>query len=172
MAIQYVCAFGILVVEVALFALISLPLPSKYRSPLLNTLSKPFHSESVQICIKCTFGFIAIMFVDSINRVRKVSSELTLRDGIDQATGSVSRAEIQSRRFYAQRNMYLTGFCLFLSFVVYRTYTIVFELLEVKEKIRVLEKSDKRESVLDQIKDLDIEKEAIIKKSMALNDEL
>lgn len=187
MAIQYVCAFSILVTEVVLFALISLPLPSKYRAPLLKALSKPFNSESVQIGIKCVFVFIGILFFDSVQRVRKVGDELTIRDGglldnhlSNAIGGAVSRAEIKSRRFYAQRNMYLTGFCLFLSFVVYRTYSLVFELLEVKEKIRTLESSGKagtastvdKEDLLEQIKQVEEEKEAILLKSKALNDEL
>lgn len=172
MAIQYVCAFAILATELTLFALISLPLPSKYRGPLLRALSTPFHSESVQIGIKCTFGFIAIMFADSVSRVNKVTNELTLRDGVDLQKGAVLRSEIQSRRFYAQRNMYLTGFCLFLSLVVYRTYALVFELLEMKEKIRVLEKEGASQSVLDKIKALEEEKEALIAKSKALNEDL
>ncbi|GMM31239.1 Yet3 protein [Martiniozyma asiatica (nom. inval.)] len=179
MALQYHCAFVIMVTEVILFALISLPLPSKYRAPLLRALSTPFHSDHFNIATKCIFGFISIMFADSVNRVAKVTSELTARDGDPSGinAGVISRAEIQSRRFYAQRNMYLTGFSLFLSLVVYRTYSMVFELLEIKDKIKKLEKdgqvSENAETkqLKVQLEELAKEKEVLLAKCKALSDE-
>lgn len=94
--------------------------------------------------------------------------------------GGVSRAEIQSRRFYSQRNMYLCGFTLFLSLILNRTYTMVFDLLEVKEKVKKLEsESGSRPAASDanneklraKITELEAEKKALLKKSKALSDE-
>lgn len=45
------------------------------------------------------------------------------------------RSEIQARRFYAQRNMYLCGFTLFLTFILTRTYNLVAELIATKDKV-------------------------------------
>lgn len=50
------------------------------------------------------------------------------------------RAEVQSRRFYAQRNMYLCGFTLFLTLILTRTYSLVAELIDIKDKLDVLDK--------------------------------
>lgn len=141
MAFQYTIVFGFLLLEMLLFAVISLPLPPKIRRPLLEAINKPFHSPQFQIFFKCVLGFIFILFVDALNRMNRITSEL---HGIDAGTpgpGGVppqaigSRTEIQSRRFYDQRNVYLCGLTLFLAIVVNRTYALVFELLEVKEKI-------------------------------------
>jgi Tfp pilus assembly protein PilO len=46
------------------------------------------------------------------------------------------RSEIQARKFYAQRNLYLTGFTLFQTLIVTRTYNLVYELLNLKDEVR------------------------------------
>jgi B-cell receptor-associated protein 31 len=49
------------------------------------------------------------------------------------------RSEIQARKFYSQRNMYLCGFTLFLSLILNRTYLMILELLRLEDKIRLLQ---------------------------------
>lgn len=198
MAFQYVLTFSLLIVEMVLFALISLPLPSTMRRPLLRTLSIPFHTPQFQMIMRCVFVFIGIMFVDSVNRTLKVDRELAglgptgdyagIGAGVGGVAvgGGVSRAEIQSRRFYSQRNMYLCGFTLFLSLILNRTSSMVFDLLEIKEKWRKLEASgatlsgtEKSTASVEEenaklklkIEALKTEKQSLLKKSKALSDE-
>ncbi|KAG0677689.1 hypothetical protein C6P40_000706 [Pichia californica] len=195
MAFQYVLTFSLLILEMIMFSLISFPLPSKIRRPLLKTLSIPFNSQQFQVVLKCIFVFIGIMFADSINRTIKVTNELynsnNFNNNENLLNGGISRAEIQSRRFYSQRNMYLCGFTLFLSLILNRTYKMVFELLEVKEKVKFLESDSSNnlsnssknlksnnsinlnndENLKLRIKELETEKENLLKKSKALSDE-
>ncbi len=49
------------------------------------------------------------------------------------------RMEVQARKFYSQRNMYLTGFTLFLSLILNRTYIMILDVLRLEEKIRLYE---------------------------------
>jgi peptidoglycan hydrolase CwlO-like protein len=51
---------------------------------------------------------------------------------------AVDRSEIQARKFYAQRNMYLCGFTLFLSLILNRTYVLVVDLLHAEDKLKAL----------------------------------
>ena len=44
--------------------------------------------------------------------------------------------EVQARKFYSQRNMYLCGFTLFLSLILNRTYTMILDTLRLEEKIK------------------------------------
>ena len=39
------------------------------------------------------------------------------------------RMEVQARKFYSQRNMYLCGFTLFLSLILNRTYIMILDVL-------------------------------------------
>lgn len=54
------------------------------------------------------------------------------------AIGS-DRLEVQARKFYSQRNMYLCGFTLFLSLILNRTYIMILELLRLEDKVKHLE---------------------------------
>lgn len=47
--------------------------------------------------------------------------------------------EVQARKFYSQRNMYLTGFTLFLSLILNRTYMMILDVLRLEEKLRMYE---------------------------------
>src|SRR3954453_9538383 len=47
--------------------------------------------------------------------------------------------EVQARKFYSQRNMYLCGFTLFLSLILNRTYIMILEVLRLEEKVKVYE---------------------------------
>lgn len=53
------------------------------------------------------------------------------------------RMEVQARKFYSQRNMYLCGFTLFLSLILNRTYTMILEVLRLEDRVKHLE-GDKR----------------------------
>lgn len=43
--------------------------------------------------------------------------------------------EVQARKFYSQRNMYLTGFTLFLSLILNRMYIMILEQLRIEDKL-------------------------------------
>lgn len=47
--------------------------------------------------------------------------------------------EVQARKFYSQRNMYLCGFTLFLSLILNRTYMMILEVLRLEDRVKLLE---------------------------------
>lgn len=47
--------------------------------------------------------------------------------------------EVQARKFYSQRNMYLCGFTLFLSLILNRTYSMILDLLRLEDKVKQLQ---------------------------------
>lgn len=50
--------------------------------------------------------------------------------------GGSERMEVQARKFYSQRNMYLCGFTLFLSLILNRTYMMILDVLRLEEKVK------------------------------------
>src|SRR4051794_25025893 len=48
------------------------------------------------------------------------------------------RLEVQARKFYSQRNMYLCGFTLFLSLILNRTYVMILDVLRLEEEVKSL----------------------------------
>jgi B-cell receptor-associated protein 31 len=57
--------------------------------------------------------------------------------------------EVQARKFYSQRNMYLTGFTLFLSLILNRTYMMILDVLRLEEKLRMYEGDSKADPSQD-----------------------
>ena len=156
--------FGILVAEVIVFSLLALPIPSKYRKPLTLVLIKPFKNSTVQITVKCVLGFILLLFVDSINKVSDINHHelVQLKNGLIQGTEKI---EIMSRKFLQQRNMYLTGITLFLTFIVTRTFDLVDELLTLKSNLRkddLFNRDKLREMIKEKDKEIDRLKEKVI----------
>lgn len=127
----------------------------------------------VQYWLKITFVFILILFIDSVNRVYRVQLELAVSaenagasvyaprpsntwclecNTLKKTQLTVpsrptlmghERLEVQARKFYSQRNMYLCGFTLFLSLILNRTYIMILEVLRLEEKLKQYEGSDK-----------------------------
>jgi B-cell receptor-associated protein 31 len=61
--------------------------------------------------------------------------------------------EVQARKFYSQRNMYLCGFTLFLSLILNRTYVMILDQLRLEEEVKRLNgdpKSKTADGKLDQ----------------------
>ena len=54
--------------------------------------------------------------------------------------------EVQARKFYSQRNMYLCGFTLFLSLILNRTYVMILDTLRLEEENKRLKGDPKASS--------------------------
>lgn len=134
----YNIIFLLLALEVAFFTVLSLPWPRAIRRKVLATLSMPFRNEKVQVTVKCFMVFVLVLFFDACQRTYAVTQELKLVKEGRSATGMnvvTDRDEVQSRKFYAQRNMYLCGFTLFFTLVITRTFSLVSELIVTKDKV-------------------------------------
>ncbi|SCU90236.1 LAME_0E07646g1_1 [Lachancea meyersii CBS 8951] len=169
MTLYYTFVFGILAIEMVMFLLLALPVPSKYRKPVTMALIRPFRLTQIQVAIKCILGFIMLLFVDTINRVYSINAELSQTS---IAAGVSDRNEVQSRKFYAQRNMYLTGITLFLTFTVFRTYGLVWELLELKENYRTDSENMNIDDLKKQIEDADKEIKSLKERAEGLQAEM
>jgi B-cell receptor-associated protein 31 len=61
-----------------------------------------------------------------------------------------TETNLAARKFYAQRNTYLTGFTLFLSLVLTRTFYIVLDLIHAQEEYAKLKGSaDAQKTIAD-----------------------
>ncbi|KAL8739925.1 MAG: hypothetical protein Q9190_007317 [Brigantiaea leucoxantha] len=142
MTLYYSLVFVLLVLEMGLFMLLIVPLPYTFKRRLFTFISENPLVAKLQYGMKITFIFILILFVDSVNRVYSVQTELAASKKQGGAAASVAgseRMEVQARKFYSQRNMYLCGFTLFLSLILNRTYMMILDTLRLEEKVKRLE---------------------------------
>ncbi|CAK1357372.1 unnamed protein product [Cercospora beticola] len=128
----------------AVFMTLIIPLPFKVKRGLFTFISENPLVAKLQYGLKITFIFILILFIDSVNRVYRVQVELAQAKYNQGAGGAAvvagsERMEVQARKFYSQRNMYLCGFTLFLSLILNRTYVMILDTLRLEEKVKSYE---------------------------------
>jgi len=127
--------------EMVVFMTLIVPMPFSMRRRLFIFLSENPIVAKIQYGLKITFIFILILFIDSVNRVYRVQMEVSAaasqgRGNAAETLGGGVRAEVQARKFYSQRNMYLCGFTLFLSLILNRTYVMILETLRLEEELK------------------------------------
>ncbi|KAH3441326.1 hypothetical protein KXV60_004106 [Aspergillus fumigatus] len=127
----------------AVFMGFIIPLPFTVKRKLFTFISESPLVAKLQYGMKITFIFILILFIDSVNRVYRVQLELAsfTKEGNSMGAAALGtdRMEVQARKFYSQRNMYLCGFTLFLSLILNRTYTMILEVLRLEDRVKHLE---------------------------------
>jgi len=147
--------------EMVAFCVFVAPLPFKVRRRLFRFLSENSVVAKIAYGLKIAFIFIAILFVDALQRMLRITTEVETAKSSGQGIQDV-RAEtsVAARKFYAQRNVYLTGFCLFLSLVLARTFYIIQDLIHVQDeyaKLKTATANNSRNNVVanDQTKEIE-----------------
>lgn len=142
MTLYYSLVFLMLVGEMSLFMLLIVPLPFTWRRKLFTFISESPLVAKLQYGMKICFIAVLVLFIDSVNRVYRVQVELSAASennasgGRAVVMGGSERMEVQARKFYSQRNMYLCGFTLFLSLILNRTYMMILDVLRLEEKVK------------------------------------
>ncbi|KAJ9104499.1 hypothetical protein QFC21_001995 [Naganishia friedmannii] len=155
-AIAFTVCFGLLVAELMLFAAIVAPMPFKMKKAFLHFLSENPIVAKIQYGtalpsqqLKITFIFVAILFVDALQRMLKVAQEgqtAKQEKGIQDIRVETNHS---ARKFYAQRNLYLTGATLFLSLLLARVFYITLDLITIQDELNVLKGKTAKQSTVD-----------------------
>ncbi|KAF9235910.1 B-cell receptor-associated protein 31-like-domain-containing protein [Melanogaster broomeanus] len=140
MTIYYSLTFMLLAAEMVTFCLLVFPLPYTVRKKLFRFLAESPIIAKVAYGLKISFIFVGVLFADSVQRMIRVTAESEASRG-EHVHDVRTESSIAARKFYAQRNMYLTGFCLFLSLVLARTFYIILDLIQTQEEYAKLKKA-------------------------------
>lgn len=123
------------------FMLLVAPMPKTMRRRVLHIIHTSPVVAQVKVGVRFTFFFILVLFMDCVNRMLRVQQEMAAaHEGLGGAgaAGFVDRSEVNVRRFYNQRNMYLCGFTLFLGLILGQTYELVRRLNTTEETLEAL----------------------------------
>ncbi|TFK36545.1 endoplasmic reticulum protein [Crucibulum laeve] len=124
------------------FCVLVSPLPYAIRKKLFSFLSESAIVAKIAYALKISFIFVAILFADALQRMFRVTAESDMAKTGKQGVQDVrTDTNFAARKFYAQRNTYLTGFCLFLSLVLTRTFYIMLDLIHTQEEYAKLKKT-------------------------------
>ncbi|KAG8763562.1 hypothetical protein FRC11_001763 [Ceratobasidium sp. 423] len=140
MTIYYTLTFLLLAAEMVTFCLLVMPLPFTARQKLFRFLSTSVIVAKIAYALKISFIFIALLFFDALQRMMRVSAEGQQAKQAAGATDVRTETNYAAKKFYTQRNMYLTGFTLFLSLILTRTYYILLDLIHAQEQYAELKK--------------------------------
>ncbi|KAF9450747.1 B-cell receptor-associated 31-like protein [Macrolepiota fuliginosa MF-IS2] len=140
MTIHYSLTFFLLAAEMITFCLLVAPLPFAVRKRVFSFLSTSPIVAKIIYGLKISFIFVAILFADALQRMFRVAETELAKSGQTMTPDARAEANQHARKFYAQRNVYLTGFCLFLSLVLTRTFQITLELIRTQEEYTKLKK--------------------------------
>ncbi|KND91337.1 Uncharacterized protein C9E9.04 [Tolypocladium ophioglossoides CBS 100239] len=175
MTLYYTLVFVLLMFEMALFMLLLVPLPFGVKRKVFTFISENPIVAKIQYWMKITFVFILILFIDSVNRVYRVQLELlaaTEQTSKGAAVMGHERLEVQARKFYSQRNMYLCGFTLFLSLILNRTYVMILEVMRLEdrsEKLAVAGKPGELAALRKELEKKDLDLKTLKKQSEQLH---
>ncbi|CAO3656545.1 unnamed protein product [Mucor hiemalis] len=118
--------------------------------------------------LKFVFAFIFVLFIDAVNRLQRIEDQVPEEKRQFHDYGH--EASLKANKFYAQRNLYLTGFTLFLSLILERTSTLVIDMLKHEEQLEYA-KEEHKTSTQNQERLVEIEK-SYKEQIDALNNEL
>ncbi|KAI6115005.1 B-cell receptor-associated protein 31-like-domain-containing protein [Pisolithus thermaeus] len=141
MTVYYTLTFLLLAAEMVTFCLLVFPLPYTVRKRIFRFLSESPIVAKVAYALKISFIFVGILFMDALQRMFKVTAEAEVIKTGQGMQDVRTESSVAARKFYAQRNMYLTGFCLFLSLVLTRTFYIILDLIHTQEEYAKLKKA-------------------------------
>jgi len=135
MTIYYTLTFLLLTAEMATFCVLVSPLPYAVKKRLFRFLSESPIVAKIAYGLKISFIFVGILFIDAVQRMLRVTAETEQAKTGGQGMQDIrTETNYAARKFYAQRNTYLTGFCLFLSLVLTRTFYIILDLIHTQEE--------------------------------------
>jgi len=147
MTIYYSLTFLLLSAEMITFCILVAPLPYAVRKRLFRFLSESHIVAKVAYALKISFIFVGILFVDALQRMFRVTAESEAGKNRGQGTQDIrTETGIAARKFYSQRNVYLTGFTLFLSLVLTRSFYIILDLIHVQEEYAKLKQETANKS--------------------------
>ncbi|KAG7531244.1 hypothetical protein FFLO_04486 [Filobasidium floriforme] len=151
-----------------LFSLVVAPMPFKLKSKLTYFLAENPVVAKISYGVSWLYLFVAVLFVDSVQRMIKIAregSEAKEERGVQDVRVETN---YRSRKFYAQRNLYLTGFTLVMALLLTRAFMITFDLVKTHEELNKLGNSTAKNSASSrQTQDLQDEVAALKKKVQA-----
>lgn len=130
--IQYEILFWLLLFEMAIFMLLSIPSNKFQKKYVVQWIDTFLNFKYTYFILAFLLLYTLIMTLDSFSEYHKSSSLINLNTGIEM-NNVLSRDHLHSKLFRAQRNTYLTVMTLFTAFADYQMYNLRNQLIKKSE---------------------------------------
>ncbi|KAI8366611.1 B-cell receptor-associated protein 31-like-domain-containing protein [Blakeslea trispora] len=144
MTLYYTIVFAILALEIFVFFLFLLPIPTRWQKPVFRWLATSPFMAHAQYVMRIVFAFIFVLFLDAVNTLRAFYDVVSEEEGgIPPAGNADFRAQVSqaAKKFYAQRNLYLTGFTILLLLILGKIKTMSMDYIRLEDQYIELEGS-------------------------------
>mmetsp|Transcript_26886 Transcript_26886/g.43899 ORF Transcript_26886/g.43899 Transcript_26886/m.43899 type:complete len:261 (+) Transcript_26886:141-923(+) len=136
MALQ-AAIFGLLVTEIVLCFLISIPLPTNVKARIVRYISSSLVFERIRNFFQLTFVFIIVLCFDATRESIEVNRK---KHDLQGALGMGTTAELNARMFRAQRNAYIDGFAILMMLVLNRFFQFIKENVRLSQDLSMVKK--------------------------------
>lgn len=141
MGIQYTVIFYFLLFEILIYLLLVIPWPSRMRKFLIHFFTNSSFAQYLHKVLAFLLVLSVILFAESLRAMfMNIEKHIALeeheaKDAHHHISDDIIDQKIHSRIFFAQRNVYLTSFTLFVAFALYRLTSILKALSVIEDKL-------------------------------------
>ncbi|ORZ41535.1 B-cell receptor-associated protein 31-like-domain-containing protein [Catenaria anguillulae PL171] len=127
-------------------------MPLVIRKHVVKFVSTSWLFEQLFYYLRWSIIGVAVLFADSLQRSYSIQADirahkLAVQDGDHHHhLHADADAVLKSKLFYAQRNMYITGFTMLLAIVLNRVFNLQKEVMKYKERSSVVTKQAENNS--------------------------
>lgn len=131
--------FAVLVFEMTLLAIMLLPLPQGMQRSLVTTIDSLLRNSQIRVGLSFIALIVSLMFFDAVKTSfpHKDSSFAAFSAQSYPVTKTIGQSiwDVRSKKFYAHRNMYITGAVLYLMVAIYFNDLLLSSIVRNKEKL-------------------------------------
>jgi len=135
MALYNLIVFQVLMFEMVLFIGLIVPMPFKWRRAMFRRISESPIVARIIYAFRILTIFIAVLLFDAVTHLLKIYKEGRQSKLQGGRVDLRSETDWRARKFLSERNMYLTGFTLFLALILSRTYSLILDLIKAQEEL-------------------------------------
>ncbi|OBA22690.1 hypothetical protein METBIDRAFT_38022 [Metschnikowia bicuspidata var. bicuspidata NRRL YB-4993] len=164
MSIQMAMVFGALVAQMAVIALLLLPLPHMIRAKIVRGWAALRQNANYKVGLLFVSGLMVLQFADCVQKLQKYLRRESPEAVLNPSMGVGLLSDKLASKFYAQRNLYLSGAVLYLGLTIH-TVLLIMGKLVAKE---VLCRSAHNENTKDDSEEIVALKETIRKREVEI----
>lgn len=128
--------FAILLGEMAFLLVLVLPLPFPVRTKINDATSAVTRTSNFKIGLFFVTFVLGLQFADCLQRLNRHGSSSPYFTSFSQAANSNLLYDQLASKFYAQRNLYISGAVLYLEVSIYTVITIIRKMVKKEAEYR------------------------------------
>lgn len=136
--------FGLLVAEMSFLLLLLLPLPHIVRVRILDFSAKLGQNKNFKVGLLFTTVLLGLQFTDCVNKLRRfynIENPYFAQHNTQPQMANTLLYDKLASKFYAQRNLYITGAVLYLELSINTVVSILRKLVFKENSYRELSKA-------------------------------